>query len=745
MLNKSLPPIKATSFLAVVFFLSGFSSLIYQIVWQRVLTLHFGMGAVSITVIVSVYMLGLGLGALVGGQFFDRISNKVLAYFVIELLIGAFGLISLPMLDGLFAVGAGSDHFFAYLCAFLFLCGPTFLMGATLPVLVKIFNAYEGVFFTTVSKLYFVNTLGAAAGSLCASYLLISLWGLDTTVLVAAAINVVLALAILFFKNQPDRFEKPLSAEPLVADCGKRQLRIAYLCVLSSGFLAVGYEIVWFRIIGVLVKASPYAFSTVLSVYLLGIAIGSWGVVKFLQRRPVDKQKLFFVLQFLVGLYVGLSVLGYYYLTSYTSLAELTRLSFVAELHPPLAFALADTGSWFQALDILLWPVYFVLLPTIFMGACFPLLTALAGRGPGHEARTIGWIYFFNIVGNVLGGLVTGFLLLHFLPVEYILLLFVSAGLLFGLFVTGAGVRSWPLPKRALIVVALLLLSLLAFPKGGRLYEVMHVSPGESFDLYLQEGIDGVVVTYEDQGRVLNYINGLEHGGRVFPRWYYQTIEAMSHAGKVEDVLIIGYGTGSIAEMVLKSDEVRRVTLVEISRSLIKNLSKIPFFEHMLGEPRLDLIFDDGRRFLLNSERKYDLILIDPLRTTTSYSNNLYSHEFFALAARHLNEGGVFMTYMDEYRVMPKTVLSAFANVRLYNFFALGSNRPLARNAERSALLYAAFPPRARQWIAQSGRYEGDQALIMERSGRYPINRDMKPICEYYLGLAVREKLQWFK
>jgi hypothetical protein len=272
----------------------------------------------------------------------------------------------------------------------------------------------------------------------------------------------------------------------------------------------------------------------------------------------------------------------------------------------------------------------------------------------------------------------------------------------------------------------------------------MHVSPGESFDLYLQEGIDGVVMTYENQGRVLNYINGLEHGGRFFPRWYYQTIEALSHSRKVEEVLIIGYGTGSITEMVLKSDEVRRVTLVEINATLLRNLKKIPLFDNMLAAQRLNLILDDGRRFLLNSDRRYDLILIDPLRTTTSYSNNLYSHEFFQLAARHLNEGGVFMTYMDEHRVMPKTVLSAFANVRQYDFFALGSNRPFALEARRRELLYSAFPRRVREWVARSGRYLGDQDFVRELTGPYPINRDMKPVCEYYLGLAFRKKLQWF-
>jgi spermidine synthase len=218
----------------------------------------------------------------------------------------------------------------------------------------------------------------------------------------------------------------------------------------------------------------------------------------------------------------------------------------------------------------------------------------------------------------------------------------------------------------------------------------------------------------------------------------------MSFAPKVENVLIIGYGLGATTETILKMEDVRKVTLVEISNTLIKNLKKMPFFNEMLTDSRIDLIIDDGRRFLLRTQEKFDLILIDPLKTTTSYSNNLYSHQFFELAHQHLNPGGVFMVWMDENRVMPKTVLSVFDqirvyNLKVYNFFCLASEAPFKINNERRKSLLNSFSPKERKLISKQGKYLGDQAYIKEVADRYPINQDWKPVCEYYLGLKVKE------
>jgi spermidine synthase len=238
------------------------------------------------------------------------------------------------------------------------------------------------------------------------------------------------------------------------------------------------------------------------------------------------------------------------------------------------------------------------------------------------------------------------------------------------------------------------------------------------------------------------YINGLGHGRRPDYGYYYEAIEAMSFAPTVEKVLIIGFGAGSITEAILKMRDVRNITLVELSHALIKNLTRLSLFEEMLSDPRINLIIDDGRRFLLRSEDQFDLILIDPLRSTTAYSNNLYSHQFFELINRHLASGGVFMVWMNEHRVMPKTVLSVFNHVRKYTSFCLASNMPFIRNKKRQETLLLSFSPRERESILKidAGSYLGDQVFVENLTSGYPINQDWKPICEYYLGLRVKEK-----
>ena len=175
---------------------------------------------------------------------------------------------------------------------------------------------------------------------------------------------------------------------------------------------------------------------------------------------------------------------------------------------------------------------------------------------------------------------------------------------------------------------------------------------------FLNEGIDGLIGTYQSDDHVLTFINGSAHGGRPVYAFYYEIIEAMSWAQKLTNALVIGFGTGSLVETLLMSEEIKEVVLVELNSTLIANLRRLPLFDHMLSDPRVRLIIDDGRRYLLNNEEKFDLITTDPLRTTTAYSNNLYSENFFHLVDKHLNPGGVYLAWQDEHHVVPKTLAS---------------------------------------------------------------------------------------
>jgi spermidine synthase len=212
----------------------------------------------------------------------------------------------------------------------------------------------------------------------------------------------------------------------------------------------------------------------------------------------------------------------------------------------------------------------------------------------------------------------------------------------------------------------------------------------------------------------------------------------------VENVLVIGYGTGSIVEVALKMPGVRKVTLVEINATLLRNLKKIPLFQNLLSDPRLEVVVDDGRRYLItHSKARYDIIFMDPLRTTTAYSNNIYSQQFFQIIKDHLTEYGTCLGWLDEKSILPRTVASVFETVRLYNYFVIGSRGSFVENAELRNTIQEQFPPEYRDQLRTNlPIYIGDRKYVLQSTSNFPINTDWKPWTEYYLGRSVRDYLR---
>jgi predicted membrane-bound spermidine synthase len=711
-------PIRLTSLLSFIFFFSGFAALMYQVAWQRLLTVYYGVGSI-------------------------RSRNKIIIYFIVELLIGCFGLISLPFLDFLGRYTAGSSYILSFFYMFLFLSMPTFLMGMTLPLLTKIFNSLIRNFLSTVSLLYFTNTIGAAIGALFCSYVVISFWGLDNAIYCAAAINFILALLIFSARFFPDTKEE--HAIYAYQDSSDAILgKTAYLMVLITGFLAIGYEIAWFRIIHIFIKTSPYAFSSVLFVYLLGIALGSYGMNHLLtKKRSFDRISLFFFLQFLIGFTVIGIIIGYYYLTEYTPFEIFTRKSFALGPHPILTLPSMTSLKTFLSdsyflIDVLLWPFIFVFIPTVLMGASFPLISLLALSQKDKEGKTVGSVYFFNIMGNVFGGICTGFLLLPYWGTEITLFGFSSIGLLFMIFVKRLTGKEMHLSKRIAVVLVVLVVSALFFPKNGQLYEIMHGTRSK-YKKYFKEGRDGIIMTYMDNDEILNFINGLSHGGRPDYQNFYWVLEAASYAPRAENVLVIGYGTGNVTEALLKMESLRKVTVVELNDTLIGNLKKIPLLRTMLDDRRVNLIVDDGRRFLLRSDEKFDLIFMDPLRLYSAYSNNLYSLEFFNLARKHLRDEGLLMLYTHQDKIIAKTLISSLNEFKMYNRFMLASRRPLIFNKERRDRYFERLSPIEKEAVIErrslEAIYDDDyQKNFTKLLAPYPVNHDWKPVTEYYIG-----------
>jgi spermidine synthase len=724
----------STRLLAFVFFTSGLASLAYQVAWQRILTIPLGVGALSTTLIVSVYMLGLGIGSFIGSRIADRCRTPYLLYALIETALGAAGFASVPVLKTLEQWTSQAAPAAAFLCNFVFLCLPTILMGSTLPLLTAIFSRQTGDFTGSVSRLYFLNTLGASAGALITGYVCVPLLGLDGCIYAAAVLDCVLAL--LIFAARPAEAllrEAPGNQSiPNPDDAGTPP----YCLALLAGFLAIGYEILWYRVIGILVKDSPYAFSTILAVYLFGVALGSLGIRYYLaSNRAAGHKSIFYGIQFLIGVTVLFSFLGYYHLSADGPLRVLTDWSFFADVHPSLdVLNGATTRNLFLLGDVLVWPVIFVFVPAVLMGAGFPLVASVAFSRTRAAGSAVGLTYFFSVCGNVLGGLVTGLVLLPWIGTESTLLAFGTAGLLFGLIPDSVG--SPKIPRRVRRAAALILIPivLVLFPGAGKLYTRMHRPPFAPGEILFEEGVDAVVLTYVHGEWVRNFINGQGHGYRPGPLFYAEALEGLSLAPAPKKVLVVGFGAGSITEAALMSG-VQEVTNVELCASVTRNLQQVSPLRGILGNKKLRLVIDDGRRFLQRSQDRYDVILMDPLRTTTAYSNNLHSRQFFSLARKHLTPGGILMVGGTAGNpVIPRTLLEEFTYVRAYPDFSVASNGLLGQNGEQFDKLLESFPLEMHSQIREfrRGALEGD-ALQRAVSGWEP-NDDWHPRSEYFLG-----------
>ena len=731
--------------LAAVFFFSGLTGLVYQVAWQRLLTVFLGVGAVSIALIVSVTMFGLGLGSLLGGRLAERSSDPFALYALVEGMLGIAGLVSFPLIFALGRLTAPGPPAAAFACLFVFLCIPTLLMGITLPLLTTIFTRLTGDFIVSVSRLYFINALGAAVGAVLTSYLLVSFLGWNGCIFLAAAVDFVLAAAILSARRKVRPTAKPAEAEAPPVEESSGFGRLAYVLAFFAGFIGIGYEIISYRVIGVLVKDSPYAFSSILAVFLLGLALGGRAIRKFLALHPgVSRRALYFTLQFLTGLSILIIFTGIYRLSKFEPLQSFIRLSFTTDLHPSPALFTSRLGvhslkEAYLFLDVFLWPLVFLFVPTVLMGAGFPLIASLALRRRGGEGTAVGTTAFFSVLGNVLGGLLTGLVLLSAVGTEATLLAFGSLGLLYGLVrpTREGGLRLSFI--RAAAIVLLILGGAAAFPRPGTLYPALHESPFTPNRVHFEEGLDAVVVTYEDGTRLRNFINGQGHGYRPGPFFIAEAVEGLTFAPSPRNILVVGFGAGSIVESALLTDEAQKVTVVELCGSLITNMRKLPEFDRLFNDPKIKVIIDDGRRFLERTEGRFDVVLMDPLRTTTAYSNNVHSRQFFALAAKRLNPGGVLMVGgLGDSGVIARTLLEEFAYVRVYPGFVLASESPLRRNKKRFERLLGSFSPDMRTSIRGFIRDALEGEALSKAVAGVPVNEDWRPVSEYYLGLVLR-------
>jgi spermidine synthase len=434
-----------------VFVGSGLAALMYQVIWQRILAIFSGADVFSVTIIVAAFMAGLGLGSLAGGQIADRVTARtsLMLFGFAELAIAAFGYFSARLYYDLLYTRLGAADLTPMAMAaviFASLLLPTILMGGSLPLLARAMTDRLDHAASTIGNLYGLNTLGAATGALVATWWLLPTFGLEESLRIAAMVNAACALVVLplaFASATAANTGATPAAEAPRASVAAFPTFAAWVAIYAfAGFLALSFEIVWFRTLGVMMKSTAFTFGTLLTLYLGGLGLGSMAGT-LLARRISHHAGAFLALQAasglvatgLIAVLVGLAdearaLRGYF--GSYEPIDAGESLdglrAAIASLFRAQPDAAAPPANFLRFYVVI--PALLVVPPTFLMGCSFPVLQRVVQTDLGSIGRRVGTLLLANIAGSVAGTMVTGWLLLDFLgtPATLKLLTAMSGG-----------------------------------------------------------------------------------------------------------------------------------------------------------------------------------------------------------------------------------------------------------------------------------------------------------------------------
>ena len=696
-------------------FLSGVAALVYQVGWVRSLTLVFGGSHQAVTAVLAIFMAGLGLGGYLIGARADRVGRPLALYGLLELGIAASALGVMALMavypDAYAVAARGREGSIVYLAAIRTLFAvaalgvPTVLMGGTLPLLARCVARGPTSLSRPLAFLYGLNTLGAVAGALLAGFVLLRISSVSVTLDAAVAVNVL--IGILSLSQSTARSAVPDEPSPTGAVTGgQARDRLVLWGIAISGFCALGYEVLWTRILTIGVGASVYGFTVMLVAFLVGIALGSKAYGLALARTgdlatgPRHAMVWFGLVQIVIGL------------TAFAATAALHDVPLnVVRLQAAVApwvvpsFA---TRVWSAfALAFL-----YLAVPAFFLGVAFPLAAEIHARRRRAVGPAVGEVLAANTVGAILGAALSGFALIYLFGIETSLYMLHVLNVGTGLVIL-AGVRTSRRLSAIAAVATLASLVVLALkPEVLRIWDTKYfaifrsnqpdafATPAmlrEAVDntdvLYYAEGVESTVSVVRAKGGDQAFItNGRVESSTDLRE--QQCVLTLGHlpmllAAHPRHVLVVGLGTGMTLGATAVHPGVERLTVVELEPKVMGVARAFAAENHgALDDPRLRMVFDDGRNFLLTTRERFDVITADPIHPWFRGAGYLYTTEYFRLAAARLNPGGVMAQWLPLYELTPADLRSIVRTFREHFRYTLlwlthhdaeliGSNSPL--------------------------------------------------------------------
>ena len=636
--------------LFLLFFLSGFCSLVYQVVWTRMAFASFGIITPVLSVVISVFMLGLAVGAWGGGRFIASLVNKtgfsaVIFYGLAELVIGlgAFAVQKLFALGEHLLLSTGETDSFAYLSLSALVLAASILpwcvcMGTTFPLMMAYIREWDSRNADSFSFLYLANVLGAMTGTFMTAIIWIEVIGFHHTLWLAAAGNFTIAFISFclgweqqFTAIPPEAMNHPESSAGLSA-LPPRRNRMTRMILFSTGFVAMAMEVVWTRAFTPVLNTQVYSFALIVFTYLGATFFGS-----LIYRRNLQQRRLFSTVELIAFLTVAA------FLPVLINDPRLVTAHWTGWVYPHSVFFLLASICPFCAL----------------LGYLTPSL--IDEYAAGHPASA-GQAYAINVLGCILGPLFACYILLPHLSERHALILLNLPFVVFFVLLGGSQPRrrhlGWGLATGIALVWSLffsgdfenMLFRSKKHTAVRRDYAASVISFGEALDKHL-------------------LVNGIGMTSLTPITKFMVHLPLAFHKGRPESALIICFGMGTTYRSALSWDI--ETTTVELVPSVIESFG----FYHadaaqVLANPKGHIVIDDGRRYLKRTSRKYDIIVVDPPPPVEAAGSSLlYSKEFYELAKQHLKPGGILQMWFSGGEILTgqavfRSINESFPHVR---------------------------------------------------------------------------------
>jgi spermidine synthase len=740
-------------FVAVLafFFVSGGCGLLYQVVWTRKLVLLFGTTSYAVSTVLCIFFLGLAAGSLWGGRIADRARSPLQWYGWIEIAVGLwalaflllvrFGEDAVVILLQQFAASRGAGVALRAAMAMALLFVPVALMGATLPLLSKFASHDPRARGLRVGALYSINTLGAVAGCFAAGFVLVPAYGYTRSTLIGAGANIAVGIIALLLARPAAHADTetatPVDVPPL--DAATRRLAAYSLAAFAlTGFCSLALEVIWTRLLAIIFLGTTYAYTTMLTVLLCGIALGSLAASLAADRLRAP------------ALWLGAALLA-------TGVFTLLQLDGFARM--PAALLEGPQADWNASVQQKFWLAAWILFPPTFaLGATFPLVVKIVSAGQPRLGRDVGRIYAFNTFGGVAGSLAGGFLLLPWLGAH------ASMAVLGLMLCVGGAALAVVTPASAVLRGGVLALGAtgacaafwLAPVDVNAALNVGYV-PASHQVLSVREGTEGTVVVTEPESepagtnRVL-WINRVQATATIEKGVKMNRLQGalpLLFDRDPDRVLFMCFGSGITCGTLALSD-FERIDAVEISPDVIASAAL--FEEDNLGvlrRPALQVHIDDGRNYLLTSTENYDFITFEPMPLALAGVSTFYTREYYELCYERMTPGGMTSQWIplhslspDVVKALARTFIDVFPHHCAWfinaDLFLIGSNEPL--QLDYAKLTGRLQQPELKAALADVGFHDAAELLasfamdgpaLRAFAGEGPVMSDDRPWAEF--------------